>query len=105
MFMLLKNILPTLPHFRKVSYEQKRGEEGKGVREKEEGKNFYLSQESKIILTGIEITNCWQKTSKNIPPMVLALENALYVWCLIVWHFKWYIEVYKIHLVVCFGLT
>lgn len=37
--------------------------------------------------------------------MVIALENALDVWCLIVWHFKWYVEAYKIYLVVCFGLT
>lgn len=101
-------ILPTLPHFRKVSSEQKRGEEGKEMREeKEKGeeKTFYLSKESKIILTGTEITNGGRRTSKNIPPTAIALENVLNVWCLTVWHFKWYIEAYKIYLVVCFGLA
>lgn len=60
------------------------------------GKDLYLSQESKIILTGTEITNCWLKTSKSLSLMAITLESALYVWCLIVWHFKWYIEAYKI---------
>lgn len=34
----------------------------------------------------------------------MVFENVFYVWCLIVWYFKWYIVVYKIDLVVCFGL-
>lgn len=68
-------------------------------------KTFYFSQECKIILKGTKIASCQLKTSKNIPPTSMALENALYVWCLIVWHFKWYTVAYKIDLAVCFGLT
>lgn len=80
--------------------------EGKREREEEEEEGtFYFSQKSKIILTGTEIANCWLKTGENIPPTAIALENALSVWGLIVWHFKQYPEAYKIYLVVCFGLT
>lgn len=80
-------------------------EDKKEEKDKEREKNFSFSQESKIILTSTEVTSCCLKTSKNIPPPVTAFENILDVLCLVVWYFKWYIEVYKIYLAVCFGLT
>lgn len=96
-FMIFHIILPTLPHFRMISWTEERdGWKGmRGEEDKEEVKTFYLSQENKIILTGTEITHCWLKTSKSISLMAITLESVLYVWLLIVWHFKWYIEAYK----------